>query len=77
MHRLTKLFLLAVIGAAALVLSSCGLDYMDAVDIYEKLDDIAGTLGRSQLTDEDDLVGLRISGSDEFTGTIELESEYP
>lgn len=73
MHRLIKLFLLAFIGVAVFALSACELDYMDAEDIYEKLDDIAGTLGRSQLTAEEDLTGMRNSGDDEFTGTYTAE----
>lgn len=73
MHRLIKLFLLAFIGAAVFALSACELDYMGAEDIYEKLDDIAGTLGRSQLTAEEDLAGMRNSGVDEFTGTYTAE----
>ena len=64
-----RILLIILLLLAALSLTAC--DWADSTpeEMHGILDDVAGFFGRSQITDDDELIGTRKLSDDAYTGT--------
>ena len=64
-----RILLIILLLLAALSLTAC--DWADSTPegMHGILDDVAGFFGRSQITDDDELIGTRKLSDDAYTGT--------
>ena len=66
MKYLTTVILLICV---LLCLSDCRLNYMEPREMDAYLDDVAGKIGDSQITEDDDLIGHRDLSDDAYCGS--------
>ena len=65
-----KILILAIMLAVMFCLSGC---HIKGDDVKQVLDDVAGRLGNSQITEEEDLIGMRVLEKDSYTGKYEAD----
>lgn len=63
-----RLLLILLLLCAVGCLTACNLSEMTPKEMHGFLDNAAAKLGRSQLTEDDGLIGTREAGEDAFTG---------
>lgn len=69
-----KTFLIIPIILCVLLLATgCQWKNGPSVGIYEGLDNLAGNLGSSQITKDDDLIGNRCCATDSYSGSYHAE----
>lgn len=59
----------AVMAALLFLLSSCRWEPSDTQKALERMEGVVSAIGSSQITSDRDLIGQRIRGEDEYTGS--------
>ena len=69
----TGVFLLLL--CMAISFTGCKFNYEDPEEVMAKFNEWAGELGKSQITDESNLIGERINEEDEYVGSYTADCD--
>lgn len=64
-----KIIALALVLCMTLSFAGCGFNYENPSEVKEKFNEWAGMLGKTQITNDDNLIGGRLPGEDEYVGS--------
>lgn len=70
-----KIIVFVLILCMAFAFTGCGFNYEKPEEVKEKFDKFARMLGKTQITDDNDLIGERHCGEDEYVGSYFVDCD--